>query len=76
MRRRNDRHACNPHAISGDEIAARLGAHVARRPEPAVTGSISLHRSATAPRLRPSAYADHKADRDLPDAVPGADGEN
>ena len=25
MRRRNDRHACNPHAISGDEIAARLG---------------------------------------------------
>jgi Extensin-like protein C-terminus len=74
MRRRNDRHACDPHAISGDEVAARLGAHVAaRRTDPAVTGSISP-RSATAPRLRPSAYADHKADRDLPVAVPGADG--
>jgi hypothetical protein len=77
MRRRNDRHACNPHAISGDEIAARLGAHVAaRRIDPAVTGSITPHRSATAPRLRPSAYADHKAGRDLPDALPGADGED
>jgi hypothetical protein len=77
MRRRNDRHACNPHAISGDEIAARLGAHVAvRRIDPAVTGSIGPHRSATAPRLRPSAYAQHKADRDLPDALPGADGED
>jgi hypothetical protein len=75
MRRRNDRHACNPHAVSGDEIAARLGAHVAaRRNDPAVTGSIGPHRSATAPR--PSAYMDHKADRDLPDAVPGADGED
>jgi hypothetical protein len=77
MRRRNDRHACNPHAISGEEIAARLGAHVAaRRNEPAVTGSISQQRSATAPRLRPSAYADHRAPRDLPDATPGADGED
>jgi hypothetical protein len=76
MRRRNDRHACNPHAISGDEVAARLGYHVAaRRSEPAVTGSISQLRSATAPRLRPSAYADHKPARNLPDAVPGADGE-
>ena len=77
MRRRNDRHACNPHAITGEEIAARLGAHVAaRRNEPAVTGSISQHRSATAPRLRPSAYADHRTARDLPDATPGADGED
>jgi len=77
MRRRNDRHACNPLAISGEEIAARLGAHVAaRRTEPAVTGSISQHRAAEAPRLRRSAYADRKADRDLPDAMPGADGED
>ncbi len=77
MRRRNDRHACDPHAIGGDEIAARLGAHVAaRRSDPVVTGSISPQRSVAAPRLRPSAYAAPKAGRDLPDAVPGADGED
>jgi hypothetical protein len=78
MRRRNDRHACNPHAMSGDEVAARLGFHLAaRRSEPAVTGSISQHRAAPLPqRVRPSAYASHKPDRDLPDAVPGEDGED
>jgi hypothetical protein len=78
MRRRNDRHACNPHPITGDEIAARLGAHVAaRRSEPTVTGSIAQHRAAALPqRLRPSAYSDRKSGRDLPDAVPGADGED
>jgi hypothetical protein len=78
MRRRNDRHACNPHAITGDEIAARLGAHVAaRRSEPTVTGSISQHRAAAPPqRMRPSAYSDHRSGRDLPDATPGADGED
>ncbi|HEY4407075.1 MAG TPA: extensin family protein [Xanthobacteraceae bacterium] len=78
MRRRNDRHACNPHAISGDEVAARLGFHLAaRRSEPAVTGSISQPRAAAPPqRLRPSAYASHKPVRELPDAVPGEDGED
>jgi hypothetical protein len=78
MRRRNDRHACNPHPITGDEMAARLGAHVAsRRSEPTVTGSISQHRAPAPPqRLRSSAYSGHRSDRDLPDAVPGADGEN
>jgi hypothetical protein len=78
MRRRNDRHACNPHPITGDEMAARLGAHVAsRRSEPMVTGSISQHRTPGPPqRLRPSAYSGHRSERDLPDAVPGADGEN
>jgi Extensin-like protein C-terminus len=78
MRRRNDRHACNPHAITGEEMAARLGVHVAaRRSEPTVTGSISQHRAAALPqRMRPSAYSDHKSDRNLPDAVPGADGED
>jgi hypothetical protein len=78
MRRRNDRHACNPHAITGDEIAAHLGAHVAaRRSEPTATGSISQHRAAAPPqRMRPSAYSDRKSGRDLPDATPGADGED
>jgi hypothetical protein len=77
MRRRNGRRACNPQPITGDEVAARLGAHVARRGEPAVTGSVGPHRAPAPPqRARSSAYSDRKSDRDLPDAVPGADGEN
>ena len=78
MRRRNGRRACQPKPVSGDEMAARLGFHLAAgRSDPSVTGSIGQHRAAAPPqRLRPSAYSDHKADRDLPDAVPGADGED
>ena len=77
MRRRNGRHACNPQPISGDEIAARLGAHVAAKRDLTVTGSISQHHVAAPPkRLRPSAYSTPKRDLDLPDAVPGADGED
>jgi hypothetical protein len=80
MRRRNERHACNPHAVTGDEMAARLGAHVAaRRVDPAVTGSIGPHRAAATPlppRMRPSAYTERKYGHVLPEAVPGADGED
>jgi hypothetical protein len=78
MRRRSGRRACNPHPISGDEMAARLGARVAaRRAEPAATGSINQGRALAPPqRMRPSAYAQPKPNRDLPDAVPGADGED
>ena len=73
MRRRNGRRACQPARTSGDEVAARLGFHLAARPlDPTVTGSIGQHRAAAPPqRLRSSAYSDHKADRDLPEAVPG-----
>jgi hypothetical protein len=78
MRRRSGRHACNPQPIAGDEVAAQLGAHIAaRRGEPSVTGSLGQHRAAAPPpRMHSSAYSNHKSDRDLPDAVPGADGEN
>jgi hypothetical protein len=77
MRRRNDRHACDPHPMTGDEVAARLGGRIAgRRLDPMVTGSIAQHRAAPPSRARPSAYADRKWGHDLPDAVPGADGEN
>jgi hypothetical protein len=76
MRRRNGRRACQPARVSGDQVAARLGFHLAAvRSDTSVTGSIGPHRAvAPSPRLRPSAYS--KADRDLPDAVPGADGED
>jgi extensin-like protein len=78
MRRRNGRHACNPQPITGEEVAARLGGHIAaRRVDPSVTGSVMQRRTAAPPqRMRPSAYAGHTPDRDLPEAVPGADGED
>jgi hypothetical protein len=46
-----------------------------------VTGSLAQHHAAAPPRqppkpMRASSYSDRKSDRDLPDAVPGADGEN
>jgi Extensin-like protein C-terminus len=76
MRRQSGRHACQPQPMSGDEVAARLGAHVAARSvAPSATGSITTQRvSMPAPRSHPIAYTEHK-DR-LPIAVPGADGEN
>jgi Extensin-like protein C-terminus len=78
MHRRDGRHACNPQPISGDEVATRLGGHIAaRRIDPAVTGSVGQRHAAAPPqRLRSKAYSDRKSDRDLPDAVPGADGED
>jgi len=76
MRRQSGHRACNPQAVSGNEIAARLGFHLATRPDPTVTGSVREHRTvAPAKPIRPSAYAERRTDRDLPEAVPGADGE-
>ena len=77
MRRRGGRHACNPKAVSGEEVAARArGQFAARRGEPSVTGSVTLHRlPSPARRIRSDAFSDERSDRDLPDAVPGADGE-
>jgi hypothetical protein len=78
MHRHNGRHACNPQPISGDEVATRLGGHIAaRRGDPAVTGSVAQHHAAAPPQqLRSKAYSDRKWGHDLPDAVPGADGED
>ena len=52
MRRRDGHRACNPRAVSGEEVAARAGGRYAgkRAGEPAVTGSL-------APRGLPSAEA-------------------
>jgi Extensin-like protein C-terminus len=61
MRRRDGHRACNPHAVSGEEVAARAGARYGvRRPgEPAITGSVASRRQ-----------------RALPMAQPGEDGED
>jgi hypothetical protein len=74
MRRRNGRHACEPSPVRGDEVASRLGAHVAARPGD-VTGALGQQRAAP-PRGHASSYSERKSYRDPPDAVPGADGEN
>ena len=63
MRRRDGHRACNPHAVSGEEVAARAGARsrygVRRHGDPAITGSVASRR-----------------ERALPLAQPGEDGED
>jgi hypothetical protein len=78
MRRRDGRHACNPHAVAGEEVAARARATYAGRRvgDASVTGSIEPRRLASPPqRLRTNAYSSDRSDRDLPVAEPGNDGE-
>jgi hypothetical protein len=78
MRRNGGRHACNPRAVSGEEVAARArGSYAGKRGDPSITGSISARRLPTPPkRLVPSAYSADRSDRDLPRAEPGDDGED
>jgi hypothetical protein len=75
MRRRDGHRACNPHAVSGAEVAARAGGRYgARRPgDPAVTGSLAPRRYA-APVNRYRADEEERRERALPMAQPGADG--
>jgi hypothetical protein len=73
MRRRSGHRACQPHPVSGDEIASRArGSFAGRRGEPGVTGSIGPH--AAVKRMPSDSYSNERSSRDVPDAVPGADG--
>jgi len=79
MRRRDGHRACNPRAVSGEEVAARAGGrHAAQRAgEPAVTGSLAPRRLPSPPkRLRDDPYGDDRFDRALPLAQPGEDGQD
>ena len=81
MRRASGRHICQPAAIPGEVVAARVRARYAGtgRGEPGITGSISSYRSARPPaakaatRLVPGEAGEDAYDRDLPHAVPGED---
>jgi hypothetical protein len=78
MRRRDGHHACNPHAVSGEEIAARAGARYAARRsgEPSFTGALAPRRLPSPPkRLRSDPEEDHRFPA-LPMAEPGDDGED
>jgi hypothetical protein len=68
MRRRDGHRACNPHAMSGEEAAARA-ARYARRRDPGITGSLGPRNSAAA-----WSFEERRA-RTLPMAEPGGDGE-
>jgi hypothetical protein len=69
MRRASGRRACNPSAVSGEEVAARAGGRYAAHGGGGYTGSIGR----ASLRSRPFGYAD---DPRLPIAVPGEDGQD
>src|SRR2546428_68171 len=73
MRRRDGHRACNPHAVSGEEVAGRA-ARYAINHDPGITGSLAPRRSA-AQRWR-SDPGEERRERALPMAEPGADGED
>ena len=75
MRRGSGHRACNPHAVSGEEVAARARAvYAARRGDPAFTGSVGTRRPQS--RAHPTAFAEEPPRLGLPIAVPGDDGED
>jgi hypothetical protein len=77
MRRRGGRHACDPHAVSGEVVAARARARYARRGDAAVTGSVvSRGRNSPKRALSPTAFTEDKVAPVLPAAIPGEDGED
>ena len=65
MRRRDGHRACNPHAVSGEEVAARAARYAGRR-DPGITGSL-------APRQSARWFGERRSMRT---AEPGADGED
>jgi len=73
MRRRDGHRACNPHAVSGEEVAARAARYVIKR-DPGITGSLAPRRSA-APRW-PFDPDEERRERALPMARPGEDGQD
>ena len=73
MRRANGYQVCNPRAVSGDEVAARVrGQHAQQGRDPAATGSVDPRHQGT-PR-RAAAVDPNKVGHQLPFAVPGEDG--
>jgi len=85
MRHASGYRVCNPHAVSGDEVAARAGYKFAahRTRDPAVTGSLAARiaprpqkRGDELKRLGADEKDDRFPDRALPLAQPGADGED
>jgi Extensin-like protein C-terminus len=64
MRRRDGHRACNPHAVSGEEAAARAARYAGKR-DPGITGSVT-----------PRRWFESRRAGALPIARPGEDGED
>jgi Extensin-like protein C-terminus len=76
MRRGGGYRACNPRAVSGEEVAARARAVYARQGrDSGATGSVD-RRSVPPKRSAPTAFASGKVGHQLPLAIPGEDGED
>jgi hypothetical protein len=79
MHRRSGHRVCNPHAVSGEEVAARVGArYAAGRAGDSVTGSLAPRRLPSPPK-RPWSNPDddeERRERALPMAEPGNDGQD
>ena len=73
MRRASGHRACNPHPVSGEEMAARAGARYGARRGPLVTGAIAPRPSP--PRTVRSDFADGDRRGRLRSAAPGEDGD-
>ena len=71
MRHASGRHICQPGAIAGDEVAARVRGHYAGN-RGDTTSSIPRHTSRANFRAPVSAYSD-EGGRTLPDAIAGED---
>jgi hypothetical protein len=81
MRRASRRRSCNPHAVSGEEVAARARAtYAGRRYGDATTTTGSIARRSLAggspKRTSATAFAPETVGHILPLAIPGADGED
>ena len=64
--------ACNPRAVSGEEVAARARAQYARQGrDPSFTGSVPKGTK----RIQPTSFAEDKVGHQLRIAVPGEDGD-
>jgi hypothetical protein len=78
MQRRSGHRICNPHAVSGEEVAARAGYRYAtRRTGEAITGSLAPRRPPSPPKRvwsNPDDDEDERRERPLPMAEPGNDG--
>ena len=79
MHRRSGHRVCNPHAVSGEEVAARAGArYAAGRAGDSVTGSLTPRRLPSPPKRLWSNPDDdeERRERALPMAEPGNDGQD
>jgi hypothetical protein len=72
MRRASGRRVCEPGAVPGDLVAARVRAHYGSR-DVGSTGSIPRDGSRSARKMAPYTSYQDDDDHGLPDAVPGED---